>query len=165
MTNHLAFLKLKAAKSLVDLETEWKIQESTATTSKSSSQQCILGIAETIVIINGSQKIVHRVFVKSKDSGEYSKVGFILSQEVDSCMVCSSMFVRKSDVWSVFDWGQDRSKKIHCCACGNVLCVDCCGNQAIVKDISFVGPVDVCKQCYWGQVRPISEFYFILQLS
>eukprot|EP01038_Epipyxis_sp_PR26KG_P013630 gene13630-18291_t len=85
-----------------------------------------------------SKRIIHRVYVDKDGIGKYHRVGWILSCEVDNCMICGQYF------------GLFYSKH-HCRACGNVICTSCSPEDAIISEIAMFGPVRVCNQCNYGQ--------------
>jgi len=93
---------------------------------------------ERIVLHLHSGSFAHRVFVRAMDSHDYEKVGWILSSDVDVCMICSKSF-------GVF------KDKYHCRACGNLVCDDCSQGRAAIFEIECAGEFRVCSQCYFGQ--------------
>lgn len=84
----------------------------------------VLALQPESVIVGGHQLEVRRVFVKTRDSAEYFNVGWILSNDLDNCMICNSEF-------GVF------SPKYHCRACGNLVCAKCSPDEGIVTCFSF----------------------------
>jgi hypothetical protein len=99
-------------------------------------------------IIKGKKKKYHRVFVNCSDSGMYARLGWVLNDDVDHCMICQEAF---SDSMI--------SGKHHCRACGDVICNSCSQGRAVVQPVETLGAVRVCGQCFYGQVcslnRPI----------
>jgi len=96
-------------------------------------------LREETIKKNSIKRRVRRVFVESDDQGAYSGVGWVLSVDVDFCMVCQR------------DFGLFYDPHIHCYSCGNVVCNNCV-NTALVYELQKIGPVPVCKFCDWGQV-------------
>lgn len=139
---HIEFIRVKASKQLVALRNEVKshkrLKKTTINSVGESSAPYIREIREDTILIKGSFRKIRRLFVTSGDSGKYGSLGWVLSSDIDCCMVCLTAL--------------DKSIKHHCRACGNVACGQCSENKAVVLDIHSVGPVRVCKQCYWGQV-------------
>ncbi len=84
----------------------------------------------------GSILEVFRVFVYTNYSGDFSKIGWLLCDEIDSCMICTKRLFNKT----------------HCYSCGNILCSNCNDHLALVKSLEILGQVNVCKLCYYEQV-------------
>ena len=76
--------------------------------------------------LNGSKYAVRKVYIRTADSGDYYKVGWILNQDIDECMICCKTFgasymltyfhYERLVVNEIFFTG----RKHHCRACGNV---------------------------------------------
>jgi hypothetical protein len=158
MAEHLRLIKEEVTKTLSQVEADWAksaAEKEEARKSRTPIFSAVLGYTEQKVVINGHQKLIHRVFVQTLDSGEYSKLGWVLSGDIKCCMVCSKELVVVGPYF--FSWdGKPEMRMLHCHACGNVICPDCGPAAAVVGAIQNVGPVPVCNQCYYGQVRRIS---------
>lgn len=140
---HIEFIRLKSGKQLLALRNEVKScrrNRKTTINAVEGNSPFIREIREEVVLINGSSRKIRRLFVTSSDSGDYGKLGWVLSHDVGCCMICLVAL-------NTF------TAKHHCRACGNITCSKCSDVKAIVLDIHSVGPVRVCKQCFWGQVR------------
>lgn len=87
----------------------------------------------------GRELAFRRVYVREKDSGVMSKVGWIVPCDINYCMICATSF-------------GFTSSKYNCAACGNVLCSNCVTSSSNISDIALPKPVTVCCQCCWGQV-------------
>lgn len=99
-------------------------------------------LREEKIIVNGDSRTIRRVFVTSHDTMLYVGIGWVLCDDIDQCMVCNHTFAM------LFD------PKIHCHACGNIICVKC-SHFADVYELRKFGPMPVCKFCDWGQVCPV----------
>lgn len=74
-------------------------------------------------------RIIRRVFVKeTKGIDHYSELGWVLSPDIQECMVCASEF-------GFVLW------KHHCRACGSVICNSCSHFSYQVKEIAELGKV------------------------
>jgi hypothetical protein len=99
----------------------------------------LVDIRKDTTILHGNHLIFHRVFLCTRDSGEYVSVGWVLSQEIHRCMICADEF------------SSLHKQKHHCRACGNVVCHDCSPMEAVVDLIDGCEPVRVCNFCSFGQ--------------
>ena len=81
-----------------------------------TTESHVLAMQTESVFIAGESKDIRRVFVKTKDSGEYFNIGWILTNDVDHCMICNSEFGMMNG-------------KHHCRACGNIVCSTCCPDK------------------------------------
>ncbi len=88
-----------------------------------------------------------RIYINAIDSGMLYSVGWILSNGVEKCMICSTKFGMTVD-------------KRHCHACGNLICNNCSPTNADLRDINLTQPVRVCNLCCWGQVSITSMHSF-----
>lgn len=117
-------------------------------------QNYIVDLRREDGIEHGHRRKFHRVFVRAIDSGEYGKLGWIVSSDVEHCMICYKHFETVL-----------MSKKHHCRTCGNVVCRDCSIRQDFVEEIANIGMVRICQLCDYGQVRPLhcllSSFGFV----
>ena len=52
----------------------------------------ILGISEDTMKLNGLEYAVRKVYIRTADSGDYYKVGWVLNQDIDECMICRKTF-------------------------------------------------------------------------
>ena len=95
---------------------------------------------------NGAVAVMHRVYAHERDLGDYAQVGWVLSGDVERCMICSTNFSMKRF-------------RHHCRACGNLVCDTCCPEEVVIEAIKFAGPQRVCAQCHCGQVR--SALFFV----
>jgi len=140
MSNHLKFLRQQVSKSFPQLEKE---QEKFNRDHNSNVLPCIERIVGEEVKLGGATKIVRRVYIRSDDSGKYGRLGWILMNDVDCCMICVMKF--KGLIISY--------PKYHCHACGNVVCNDCSNNYPAIKELlNYNGLLRVCKFCFFGQV-------------
>lgn len=154
MVEHLKLIKEEVEKTITQVEADWAksaFEKEEAKKTKAPIFKQVLGYTEVKVIINGRSTSVHRVFVKALDSGSYTKLGWVLSNDVKHCMICSKELVAYLLSWS--------PHRLHCHACGNIICPDCSPADAAVEGLESVGPVPVCNQCYFGQVRELIKAY------
>lgn len=99
--------------------------------------ECSLkSLEQETVLVKGKKTVVNRIYVSCPDSGDYGKLGWILSVDVFHCMVCGDKF----------------GCKHHCRGCGIVICSSC-SDWAIVDELKDLGKLRVCRLCYWGQVE------------
>jgi hypothetical protein len=87
---------------------------------------------------NGEKHPYLRVFVDTRDSGNYSTTGWVLSDDISHCMICQTQF-------SLFCPQQ------RCFACGNIICHNCSNSTTVIKVLRKIGPQRVCSFCYYGQ--------------
>lgn len=115
MTSHLAFLRTQIDRPVFDLykDLDSKLQFAIFTPPVSH----ITGIQLEKIVVSGRLTEVRRLFVKSSDSGVYCNVGWVLPADAFHCMICCCEF--------------KNSNKIHCHACGNVLCERCKSDEGI----------------------------------
>ena len=145
MSNHLKFIHLQVLKSYDQLQKEIEnvIQFNHDNVNNSITLlPCIERIIAEEVKLGGVTKIVRRVFIRSDDSGKYARLGWVLMNDVDCCMICVMKF--KGLITSY--------PKYHCHACGNIVCGSCADNFSQVVEIELDRSVRVCKSCYFGQV-------------
>jgi hypothetical protein len=139
MSKHLEFILLaSSAASLSALKND--MLKCKANDSQAKIYAAYLsGLRADVVKVNGTSLKVTRVFVAAQDSGSYAHVGWVLASEVSFCMVCASGF-------GMFN------KKHHCRSCGHVVCHSCSNYNATIIEISSLGPMRICKQCFSGRV-------------
>lgn len=104
-------------------------------------------IAVTVEEVNivGQHRTIRRVFVRTNDSIDYVKLGWVINEDMDCCMICAKIF-SLSPLNCFLSMGRH-----HCRACGNIICSNCIAGQSFVKDLCTEEPAIVCMQCYWGQ--------------
>jgi hypothetical protein len=157
MAEHIKLITEEVTKPLSQVEADWAksyAEKEEAKKAKKRLLTAVLGYTEQKVLINGHQRTVHRVFVETLDSGAYSKQGWILKGDVTCCMICAKEFLPDVSHAYFFEWNDgSKAPKSYCYACGNIVCPECRSEDSIVKEVASVGPVPVCKQCSYGQVR------------
>lgn len=94
-------------------------------------------VEEEEVRISGEIKTIRRVFVQSSSS-DYGGVGWVINEDITSCMICHAAF-------GMFRWAH------HCRSCGNLVCSQCSPDEVIIEELKELGPVRICIMCYWGQ--------------
>ncbi|RYY82386.1 hypothetical protein EON63_13450, partial [archaeon] len=156
MAEHERFIKKMSAKTAASLRNSLtsmtgkkkdevksyrraSIQGSTA---PALSEPSVIAVRFEYVTIKGRRRKCHRVFVLAADSGECVKVGWVLNDDMDCCMVCHNLF---------YDGMISSSGKHHCRACGNLVCSACSDNHVVVCELMTLGAVRVCNQCFFGQ--------------
>lgn len=97
------------------------------------------------ILLTGQQHVIRRLFIQTSIASDYSNVGWVLNEDLDSCMICSQEF-------NVF-----RTKQ-HCYSCGNLVCSVCSCEDGIIYELEDMGPLRVCFQCFWGQ-EPVYTRY------
>lgn len=97
-------------------------------------------------ILDGKKTKIHRVFVQCSDSGSTARVGWVVNDDCNICMVCNAV------KFNGFLHG-----KHHCRACGNIVCASCSSRTVNVADLNCSEPVRVCSQCYYGQVSALTK--------
>lgn len=113
--------------------------------SKLMSRAVVLAVTVEVVNIVGQHHTIRRVFVRTNDSIDYVKLGWVINEDIDCCMICAKMF-SLSPLNCFLSMGRH-----HCRACGNIICSNCIAGRSFVKDLCTKEPVIVCMQCYWGQ--------------
>jgi hypothetical protein len=120
--------------------------------------------SSTQSLLSLSSRIVRRIYVftNNPELGKYHKLGWILDDDIDNCMLCNVSFQQYNNLNSCSIY---RSNKHHCRACGNVLCASCCSSTGYLKDISSSSSSStssssttassslqkVCNLCNYGQ--------------
>lgn len=161
MAQHVKLMETEVSKSLVEIEADWaKCAEDAKVTKKAKEPifETILGYTDQKIILAGKQVTIRRVFVRTLDSDDYYKLGWVVKPDVDNCMICTTDLIKESGLLDFLDWSSKDVEKKHCFACGNIVCSDCSSNNTIVREIAKLGPVNVCTQCTWGQVSKRSNF-------
>ena len=64
-----------------------------------SGEVQVLGISEDTMKLNGSKYAVRKVYIRTADSGDYYKVGWILNQDIDECMICRKTFGNSYNIY------------------------------------------------------------------
>jgi hypothetical protein len=161
MANHIKYIKdvtFWPLEKIVQTFVTQKLSKSPENSLNSNGYVILDVRAEHIELKGGTKKTVHRVFIQSNDSGSYCKTGWIVRDDLDSCMICSkSLNDIPASSFSLFRTGsKTASNKKHCRACGNIICEDCSGTKAIVYPMVEC-PSRVCILCNYGQfpVDPI----------
>jgi hypothetical protein len=93
-------------------------------------------IIEETATIKGKTRTVHRLY--ATNASGFSGVGWIVDDDIDSCMICNrefGFFLRKH----------------HCRCCGNLVCYICSPEFVVIFEMQEMGDQRVCIQCYWGQ--------------
>ncbi len=144
MAEHIEFIRNATGKQLVALKNDLKRskRESKNSTTNNSERKVpakVCEMREETIIMNGHSRQIIRIYVTASDSAKYRNVGWVITSDIDRCMICLLKL-------SCF------GAKHHCRGCGNVVCQKCSDSEAIVDDLHTLGPVRVCVQCYWGQV-------------
>ena len=94
---------------------------------------------EEQVKLHGVARVVKRLYIHDPSrSSPLSKIGWILDEDVDRCMLCDMLFAFNKS-------------KSHCRACGNVFCRPCSRNFIPFADATSLGPQRVCNLCFYGQ--------------
>jgi hypothetical protein len=161
MANHIKYIKDITSWPLEKIVQAFVIQKLNKSPENGHSNgYVILDVrSEQIELKGGTKKKVHRVFIQSNDSGSYSKTGWIVRDDMDSCMICAKALNHvPTSSFSLFSSANKKTvgKKNHCRACGNIVCEDCGGTKAIVYPMIEM-PSRVCILCNYGQfpVDPI----------
>ena len=137
MSEHLKFIDLQAKKSFDQLVNDIdNIQDYEVL-------PIIDAVTEELIKLGGIEKKIRRVFVRTQDSYDYAKLGWVLLEDIDCCMVCLALF--QGVIYNHI--------KNHCKACGNVVCKSCSNGFSLIKELHSDFPVRVCRVCYFGQVH------------
>lgn len=149
MTEHLRYIRYASNRPFAALKNEFirKRSRQTNSTDNYSQERSLLTSQMTMVrevsyFIQGEKHKYHYIFVQSEDSSDYSKVGWVLSDDAKQCMVCFTSFPLLMP------------RKHHCRACGNVVCKKCSPELVEIEGLESLGPLRCCIQCYFGQVIP-----------
>jgi ankyrin repeat protein len=97
-----------------------------------------LNVFTESVCIQGDELLLRRVFVRKKGFGAYARVGWVVNVDCNYCMICSVEL-------------PSREERLHCYACGNIVCSACSPETGFVAQLPADGAVRVCSLCYWGQ--------------
>ncbi len=82
---------------------------------------------------------VKRVYVRAKDTGVLSNVGWVVNDDIKNCMECKQKF----------GWF---TRKHHCRTCGDLVCYQCSSNQSLIFGAENLGQQRVCNLCCSKQV-------------
>ena len=149
MSNHLDFISAKSRLTFEQLKLDLVIDNYHDDDDENQANICskevayVYKVTSEEVKIGGVSRIVRRVFIRSNDSGKYARLGWVLMNDVDCCMIC--VMKLKGLITSY--------PKYHCHACGNIVCGNCADNFSQVVEIELDRSVRVCKSCYFGQVK------------
>lgn len=99
----------------------------------------VVVVRKELVLVRGGEELTSRVFVRLKDNSSSYDIGWIVGNDVESCMVCFASF-------NFF-----RTRK-HCYACGGIFCYKCTQNSVNLAEYPELGEVPICRMCYFGQV-------------
>ena len=102
-----------------------------------NDKKTIIFYENETVKLNGEMKQIRRLFGRNKKT-LFDGVGWILNEDMNSCMICATVF-------SFFNG------RHHCRACGNIVCGACSPQFIVIHELSQFGKQRVCNQCYWGQ--------------
>ena len=100
-------------------------------------------LQEHSTYLNGNRGLIRRVYAHMDELGSYSKIGWVVSGDINHCMICMGGF-------------STMKLKHFCHSCGNIVCGRCSPSTVIIKELAFAGHLRVCCQCDIGQVS--SEF-------
>ena len=134
--NHLNFISIQSELTFDQLKVD------SFADADNNQLPYVYKVTEEEVKLGGSIKLIRRVFIQSDDSGKYAKLGWVLLNDVDCCMVCAIKF--KGLLYNYH--------KYHCHACGNVVCNVCSDNYPTIKELDYEGGLKVCNFCFFGQV-------------
>lgn len=95
--------------------------------------------------IDGRKKVIRRVHVERRDR-KLKNFGWVINEYLTECMLCANQFSL------CCRW------RHHCRCCGALVCDPCSLDRAVIEEMEKLGPVRVCKQCYWGQ-SPVYAVY------
>jgi len=142
--NHIQYLREICGKPLQVIRDKYRKDQLYVNIIKTKKQYAyIKEISEEVIKLCGEYRIVRRIFVEANDTKRYVGVGWIISDDMDICMMCLEPFS------SIFF--SHKSNKHHCRACGIIICNKCSQNNCIVDEIIKLGPVIVCHFCNYGQ--------------
>ena len=141
--NHIQYLREICGKPLQVIRDIYRKDQFIVDTIKSRKQYAyIKEIRDEVIKLCGEYRTVRRIFVEANDTRRYVGIGWIVSDDIDICMMCLESF------GSIFSLHQS---KHHCRACGIILCYKCSQNKCIVDELMKLGPVTVCHFCDYGQ--------------
>jgi hypothetical protein len=83
----------------------------------------------------------------SSSSSTYKGVGWVVDDDFDDCMICGINF-------GFF------TLKHHCRSCGNLICDSCSPYFVVIYELSDMGKLRICVQCYYGQKKVYMEECF-----
>lgn len=142
--NHIQYLREICGKPLQVVRDKYRKDQLNVNIIKTKKQYAyIKEISEEVIKLCGEYRIVRRIFVEANDTKRYVGVGWIISDDMDICMMCLEPF---SSIFSLH-----KSNKHHCRACGIIICNKCSQNNCIVDELIKLGPVIVCNFCNYGQ--------------
>jgi len=152
MDNHFNLLKREISKTIRDFSVSFENLDSNVKIESYRDQTTVISIQREFILLKGSNSEIFRIFVESPTSGKYSTVGWVLKDNISSCMICATNFV-------------DSNNLGHCFACGNIICNKCSMNDYIVEFLESLGSVKVCMGCCWGQVTDSSTHFSCFDLN
>lgn len=142
--NHIQYLREICGKPLQVIRDKYKKDQLIVDSIKSRKQYVyIKEISDEVIKLCGKNRIARRIYVEANDTKRYVGVGWIVSDDIDICMMCLEPF---GSIFSSYN-----SSKHHCRACGIILCYKCSQNQCVVDELMKLGPVTVCHFCDYGQ--------------
>ncbi len=142
MALHLKFIYQQTNKPYEQLVDAVNLMRSVAKNNDLLPVPRVDKISEEMIILRGMRQEVRRIYCIASDSGEYKRLGWVLTTDIHYCMLCGISF--KGYLYD--------STKLHCHACGIVACHVCCSSLVAVRELASTAGVRVCRACYYGQV-------------
>ena len=141
----LEIASLKASELLRELQLYCNSQSPAAEATYGTGPRCAMvsKLKESYAKFEGIETLIRRVYLHDDELGGYCRVGWVVSGEVERCMLCSGRFSLMR-------------MRHHCRACGNVICGLCAPSKVFIEELTFAGPQLVCTQCDHGQVIRIN---------
>jgi len=90
-------------------------------------------VREAVLVIEDKEILVRRVYVNTLGSSRFAEVGWVMEEDIHSCLCCQKAF---STV----------TRKHHCRSCGSLICKDCSTHTMIIG-FSALKTQIVCKSC------------------
>ena len=147
MTEHIKFISVQVNRSYDQL-----VIDVNNNNHYNHNLPVIEAVTTEDIRLGGNEKKIRRVFVRTQDSNDYAKLGWVLLEDIDCCMVCLTSF--QGVIYN--------HSKHHCKACGNVVCENCADSYSLIKELRSDVPERVCQICYFGQVCN-NFIYFIYE--
>lgn len=135
MANHVDLIKQIVCKNSVeDIIRAYEKQQIDPVKYREHNEFVLLDVRRVTMALKLLKFTVHRVYIETKDSGQFSEVGWVVDRTCTYCLSCCrdlGPFMRKH----------------HCRACGDRICAPCTIHLP-VQNLEMVGSVQICLQCH-----------------
>jgi hypothetical protein len=143
MSIHIEYIRQVSAWSLQKIINHYIQQEEQHVKYLNSIHPFFINdVTYEVIVSRGFEIRIRRVFISTYDSRNYSNLGWVITEDINSCMICDTPFQ---------SFSINNASHHHCRGCGNIVCSKCSNSTAVVDLLDNLGTVRVCSLCYYGQ--------------